>query len=123
MRTAFLSLVMLTVTLLAAAPAFAQAFRDPMRPAGSAPAVSVTKRAAAQSLKLEGVIASGTARVAIVNGRVVRAGDTVAGFQIVKILTDGILYTRAGREFSLLLPDIRAKANVRVARSLEATKP
>lgn len=108
------------VSLLLAATAHAQAFRDPMRPPGSAPASA--RPAAPATLKLEGVI-SGTVRVAIVNGRLVRAGDVVAGAQIVEVLSDGVRYARAGRVQTLLLPGVHALAGVRVARSREATKP
>lgn len=115
--------LLLGMTLLLSAAGHADGFRDPMRPAGSAPAPSAVKRAAPNTLKLEGVITSGATRVAIVNGRLARPGDIVAGAHILKILPDGILYMRAGRKHSLLLPGTRASANVRVARSLEATKP
>jgi MSHA biogenesis protein MshK len=106
--------------LLLTAGAQAQTLRDPMRPPGSAPAS--VRLAGPVALKLEGVI-SGTVRVAIVNGRLVRAGDVVAGAQIVEVLSDGVRYSRAGRVQTLLLPGVHALAGVRLARSPEATKP
>ncbi|HEV7608407.1 MAG TPA: hypothetical protein VGO61_13775 [Steroidobacteraceae bacterium] len=106
--------------LLLAAGAQAQTFRDPMRPPGSTPA-SVRPSGPA-TLKLEGVI-SGTVRVAIVNGRLVRAGDEIANARIIEVLSDGVRYSRAGRIQTLLLPGVHALAGVRVARSPEATKP
>ena len=106
--------------LLLASAAQAQTFRDPMRPPGSAPAKSTVARST--TLKLEGVI-SGAVRVAIVNGRLVRAGDEVAGVRIVEVLVAGVRYTRAGREQTLMLPGVLALATVRVAHSPEATKP
>jgi MSHA biogenesis protein MshK len=108
------------VPLLLSAAAQAQTFRDPMRPPGSAPAVSSVRKATA--LQLEGVI-SGTVRVAIVNGRLVRAGDDVGGARILEVLSDGVRYSRAGRVQTLLLPGVHAITGVRVARSPEATKP
>ena len=108
------------VPLMLAATAHAQAFRDPMRPPGSAPASP--RPSAPATLKLEGVI-SGAVRVAIVNGRLVRAGDVVAGAQIVEVLSDGVRYSRAGRVQTLMLPGVHALTGVRVARSPEATKP
>ncbi len=108
------------LTLLLAAAAHAQAVRDPMRPSGSAP-VSASPRGPA-TLKLEGVI-SGSVRVAIVNGRLVRAGDEVAGARILEVLHDGVRYSRAGRVQSLSLPGARALSRVRVASSPEASKP
>jgi len=107
-------------SLLLSVSAQAQTLRDPMRPPGSAP-VSVRPSVSA-AIKLEGVI-SGTVRVAIVNGRVVRAGDTVAGAQILEVFSDGVRYSRAGRVQTLSLPGVRPLTGVRVARSPEATKP
>jgi hypothetical protein len=106
--------------LLLAAVAQAQTFRDPMRPPGSAPAARRPMQP--WTLKLEGVI-SGAVRVAIVNGRLVRAGDVVAGAQIIEVLSDGVRYSRAGRVQTLSLPGVHPLAGVRVARSPEATKP
>jgi MSHA biogenesis protein MshK len=108
------------LALLLAAGAYAQAVRDPMRPPGTA---TVTSRPRAiTTLKLEGVI-SGAQRVAIVNGRLVRAGDEVAGARILEVLNDGVRYSRAGQVQSLLLPGVRALGTVRVASSPEARKP
>ena len=105
--------------LLFASPAFAQAVRDPMRPAG---AVAAARPRAISTLKLEGVIA-GSVRVAIVNGRLVRAGDDVAGARILEVLNDGVRYSRGGQVHSLLLPGVTAIAVTRVARSPEAKRP
>jgi hypothetical protein len=99
--------------------AHAQAIRDPMRPAGVAPAA---RPRAVSTLKLEGVI-SGPVRVAIVNGRLVRAGDDVAGAKILEVLNDGVRYSRAGKVHSLLLPGVAATAVTRVVRSAEAKGP
>jgi hypothetical protein len=107
-------------SLLLAGAAQAQTFRDPMRPPGSTPAKSTVARST--TFKLEGVI-SGAVRVAIVNGRLVKAGDEIAGARIVEVLAGGVRYTRAGREQTLMLPGVLALANVRVAHSPEATKP
>lgn len=87
--------------------------RDPMRPAG---APSAARPAPSHALKLEGVIA-GEKRVAIVNGRLVRAGDTIAGARILEILAHGVRYERAGKVQTLTLAVTPANTNVRVARS------
>ncbi len=105
---------------LFAMPVSAQSFRDPMRPPGSAPVNAGPARSTA--FKLEGVIA-GSVRVAIVNGRLVHAGDDVAGAHIIEVLVDGVRYSRAGRIQTLVLPGIHPLMGVRVARSPEATKP
>jgi len=104
------------VAAAAAGRVFAAEFRDPMRPAGAPTAAAAARPAASTSLKLEGVIA-GEKRVAIVNGRLVRAGDTVAGARIVEVLAHGVRYERAGKVQTLTLVVTPANTNVRVARS------
>jgi CubicO group peptidase (beta-lactamase class C family) len=109
--------------LLLAAAAPAQTFRDPMRPAGATPAAPPARRTqAVAALKLEGIIA-GPALVAIVNGRLVRAGDEVGGATIVEVLHDSVRYSRAGRIQTLALRAQRPFPGVRVARSAEAITP
>lgn len=104
----------LCVAMLAAgAVSQAEGFRDPMRPAGAAPAPA---RQPVYSLKLEGVIA-GPTRVAIVNGRLVRAGDVIAGARIIEIFATGVRFERAGKTQTLTLPTVQSNAAVRVARS------
>ncbi|HUQ09288.1 MAG TPA: hypothetical protein VM146_03155 [Steroidobacteraceae bacterium] len=103
----------LLIAAAAAGRVFAGDLRDPMRPAGAPAAV---RPAPVYSLKLEGVIA-GEKRVAIVNGRLVRAGDTVAGARILEVLAHGVRYERAGKTQTLLLPVTPANTTVRVARS------
>lgn len=120
MRRRLRSSALCLAALVLAGAAHAQAFRDPMRPPGSAPAKSAVAKVSA--FKLEGVI-SGTVRVAIVNGRLVRAGDEVAGARIVEVMAGGVRYIRGGREQTLMLPGAVALSSVRVAHSSEATKP
>jgi MSHA biogenesis protein MshK len=108
------SLFLLAVAKLASA----QTFRDPMRPAGAAPAP--VRAAAPAALKLEGVI-QGPARVAIVSGRMVRAGDVVNGATVLEILPDGVRLSRAGKVQLLTLPAESMPGSVRVVRSLEAS--
>jgi hypothetical protein len=110
-------LLLALVLLGACACARGGDLQDPMRPPGRAPAV---RPAAPAAIRLEGVI-SGAMRVAIVNGRVVSAGDVVNGATILQILADGVQFTRGGRVQTLLLPGERAVAIVRVAS--EANKP
>ena len=106
--------------LLLVSGARSQTFRDPMRPPGSAPAAA--HAAKSTTLKLEGVI-SGAVRVAIVNGRLVQAGDEIAGARIVEVLAGGVRYARAGHIQTLMLPGVQALATVRVAHLSKATKP
>lgn len=101
------------VAAAAAGRVFAEGLRDPMRPAG-APAAS--RPAPVYSLKLEGVIAGGK-RVAIINGKLVREGDTIAGARILEVLAHAVRYERAGKVQTLTLAVTPANTNVRVARS------
>ena len=105
--------VLALVAAAAAGRVFSGEFRDPMRPAGA----SVPARpAAVQSLKLEGVI-GGAKRIAIINGRLVRAGDTVAGARILEVMAHGVRYERGNKILTLTLAVTPANTNVRVARS------
>ncbi len=105
--------------LLLANGAPADGLRDPMRPAGATSAPPAAPRMlSVQTLKLEGVIA-GETRVAIINGRAVRAGDTVAGVRIIEVLANGVRFDRAGKISTLTLPATHANAAVRVVRSKE----
>lgn len=107
------SLLLLAIAKVASA----QTFRDPMRPAGAAPAP--VRAAAPAALRLEGVI-DGAERVAIVNGRVVHAGDVVNGATVLEVLRRGVRLARAGKIQLLTLPAEPLPGSVRVARSVEA---
>jgi hypothetical protein len=110
------SLITLCAMLLLTGMARAGELRDPMRPAGAATAPTASRPAPVNSLKLEGVIA-GAQRVAIINGRLVRVGDTIAGAKILEVFAQGVRYERAGKVQMLTLPVARANAGVRVVRS------
>jgi MSHA biogenesis protein MshK len=107
------SLLILAIAKVASA----QTFRDPMRPAGAAPAP--VRASAPAALRLEGVI-NGAERFAIVSGRVVRAGDQVLGATILEIFPNGVRLSRAGKVQTLTLPAEPVIGSVRVARSVEA---
>jgi hypothetical protein len=91
-----------------------------MRPA-SLPGPVAHRAASASGLRLEGIMSSGHSRLAIVDGRIVRAGDTIAGARIVEIAADGIRYTRAGKDHYLTLP--AGKLTVRSNNIYQAGKP
>lgn len=80
---------------MAAKAASADRLVDPTRP----PAARATPVAAAQEegVRVEAVLRSQDRNVAIVNGRVVRAGDRVNGIRVAEILTDGVRYERDGQ--------------------------
>jgi MSHA biogenesis protein MshK len=106
--------------LLLAGTVHADGIRDPMRPAGAAPRVA--KPATQPSLKLEGIIAGGS-RVAIVNGRLVRAGDSIGSARILEVFANGVRYERAGKITTLTLPVVHASSAVRVARKPQESRP
>jgi hypothetical protein len=104
--------VAICAALLLAGITQAGEMRDPMRPAG-APAAA--RPAPVYALKLEGIIA-GTRRVAIINGRLVRAGETIAGARILEVFAHGVRYERAGKIHSLTLTVATANTGVRVVK-------
>jgi hypothetical protein len=107
------SLLLLAIAKVASA----QTFRDPMRPAGAAPAP--VRAAAPAVLRLDGVI-QGPTRVAIVSGRLVHAGDVVNGAQVLEVLSNGVRLSRAGKIQLLTLPAEPMPGSVRIA---EVKKP
>jgi hypothetical protein len=115
MNRPYRTLIFLAV--LFAHGARAEGLRDPMRPAGSAPPAA-PRMLALQSLRLEGVI-DGQKRFAIINGRLVSAGDEVAGVRILEVLSQGVRFERAGKVTTLMLPARSANVAVQVARSKE----
>lgn len=86
--------------LALAAPAGAA--RDPMRP--PVPAAGAKSSRSAPEPVLSAIIGSAARRVAIVDGRVVRAGDRIGGVEILAVFDDGIRYSRAGIVRELKLP-------------------
>jgi MSHA biogenesis protein MshK len=86
--------VHLLVAALLSTSATANGLADPTRPSHAPRAANP---AATQPVRVEGVFRSAERRLAIVNGKVVRAGDRVAGVQIDEILDDGVRYLRNGK--------------------------
>jgi len=94
----FLAGLLLSVTV------HAQALRDPMRPPLPA---SVMRSAPRDTIPvLSAVFSSARSRAAIVNGRLVHAGDTLGPFTIEAVLETGIRYQFAGDSFQLQLPKL-----------------
>ena len=104
------SLLILAIAKVASA----QGFRDPMRPAGATPAPA--RVAGPAPLRLDGVI-NGAERVAIVSGRLVRAGDVVNGATVLEVMQNGVRLSRAGKIQSLTLPAEPMPGSVRVAEA------
>ena len=87
----YLATVLLSLTAQAAT---ADRLVDPTRPA-TAKAVATAE--ASNGVKVEAIMNSGVHPLAIVNGKVVRAGDFIGAVQIEEILSDGVRYKRDGR--------------------------
>ena len=93
----YLATLMLSLTAQAAV---ADRLVDPTRPANVKAAVAAERT---DVVRLEAVLRSDGAPVAIVNGKVVRAGDHVGPARIDEVLPNGIRYTRDGRSFTARL--------------------
>jgi hypothetical protein len=94
----YLATLLLTMT---AQSALADRLVDPTRPA-NAKAMSSGERAES-GVRLEAILRSEGAHLAIVNGKVVRAGDRIGAARIDEVLADGIRYTRDGRSHTARL--------------------
>ncbi len=92
MTNPYLAAALLAMT--AAHAAAADRLLDPTRPAT---AKNVVTSETVSAVKVEAIMNSGGKQLAIVNGKVVRAGDIVNGARIDEVLGDGVRYTRAGQ--------------------------
>jgi MSHA biogenesis protein MshK len=66
---------------------------DPTQPAHARAANTGETLAA---VRLEAILQSGERRLAIVNGKVVRAGDRLGAIQILEVNSDSVRYSRGG---------------------------
>ena len=88
--------------MLICAPGFADGLRDPMRP----PAPAATPGAVIHDSlpAVSAIFVAGDARVAVVSGRLVRAGDEIGDGKIEAVSADGVIWRRRGVAHELLLP-------------------
>jgi MSHA biogenesis protein MshK len=86
----YLAAVLLTMSAKAAADRLVDPTRPPQAPDNSS-------RQSEETLRVEAVLRSAERDLAIVNGKIVRAGDRVGGVQVQAILSDGIRYVRDGQ--------------------------
>jgi MSHA biogenesis protein MshK len=93
----YLAMLLLAGTVQAAA---AERLADPTRPAHAKPSAPAPSAA---EMRLEAVMKSGDRHVAVVNGRVVRAGDRIGDVQIEEITSDAVRYRRGGQSQVLRL--------------------
>ena len=93
----YLATLLLTI---AAQAATADRLVDPTRPTHAKESAS----AAHKHVRLEAILRAEDRLLAIVNGKIVRAGDRVGDARIDEILGDSIRYTLAGRSSIARLP-------------------
>lgn len=86
----YLATLLLSMT---AKTAMADRLLDPTQPAHARPANTGETLAA---VRVEAILQSGERRLAIVNGKVVRAGDRVGSIHILEVNSDGVRYSRDG---------------------------
>jgi MSHA biogenesis protein MshK len=86
----YLATLLLSMTAKAA---FADRLVDPTQPAHARPA---NPSESLPAIRVEAILQSGERRLAIVNGKVVRAGDRVGSIQILEVSADGVRYSRDG---------------------------
>lgn len=86
----YLAALLLTMSAKAAADRLVDPTRPPQAP-------SPSSDPAHGGVRVEAVLRSADRDLAIVNGKIVRAGDRIAGVQIEAILPDGIRYVRDGQ--------------------------
>ena len=93
-RRSALSAMTLVALLALGGAAGAETLQDPTRPVT---AREVTQSPDSGALQIEAIMDSGPRRIAIVNGKIVRAGDRIGTALIEEIGSDSIRYTRDGR--------------------------
>jgi hypothetical protein len=86
----YLAALLLTMSAQAAADRLVDPTRPPQAP-------SPSSDPSYEGVRVEAVMRSAERDLAIVNGKIVRAGDRVAGVLIEAILPDGIRYVRDGQ--------------------------
>ena len=101
----------LGMALLCAVRASAGQVFDPTRPAAGSGKASEHARSAAPSepLDLSFVATGAQRRIAVVNGHVVREGDSVAGARVTRITSGRVVLNRNGRRVVLHM----SKKNIR----------
>jgi hypothetical protein len=90
MHHPYLAALLLSMSAKAAAERLADPTRPPQAPAAN-------DSTSAETVHVEAVLRSADRDLAIVNGKIVRAGDHVCGVQVEAILADGIRYVRDGQ--------------------------
>lgn len=111
----YLAALLLSLTAQAAA---ADQLVDPTRPSN---AKAATAPARQNAFRLEAILTSNGTPIAIVSGKVVRAGDSVGGARIDAVLADGVRYTKDGRSQTARLEPKVMQVRRNVVRNEEET--
>ena len=90
MHHPYLAALLLSMSAKAAADRLVDPTRPPQAPEAS-------NSTSPETVRVEAVLRSAERDLAIVNGKIVRAGDHVCGARVEEILADGIRYTRDGQ--------------------------
>lgn len=93
----YLAVILLSLTARAA---MADRLVDPTRPYN---AKSDSTAEPTDSIRLEAILRSGDRHLAIINGKVVRAGERVGPARIDEVFADGVRYTRDGQSHTARL--------------------
>lgn len=101
--------VLLAALLLPLDPSAASTLPDPMRPPSAQERVTAAKSAASSAVPsrrwtLQGIVGGARTRLAIVNGRLVAAGERVGEARLIEIRADSIRLQQGRRSWLLHLP-------------------
>lgn len=88
--------VAIAVSLALASGLKAETLADPTRPSAYRGSVPTATTTAPGRMRVEAVVNRGGERLAIVDGKIVRAGDQVSHGRIEEVMSDGVRYTRGG---------------------------
>lgn len=106
----------LSILLTLSSVGAAEPLRDPTQPASARDWAS---QAGTGALRLQAIFSSGERRLAIVNGKLVRAGDRIHSAVIEEISADGIRYSRDGRSQVVLLAPSKLPVRKHAAQNEE----
>jgi hypothetical protein len=107
----YLATLLLSMTAKAAV---ADRLVDPTQPAHTRPANNGETLSA---VRVEAILQNGERRLAIINGKVVRAGDRVGAIQILEVTADGVRYSRGGETSVARLTEKPMQVRRNVVRS------
>jgi len=90
----------------------ADALEDPLRPANWAqPTASTPVNVDTGDWQLESTLISSGRRVAIINGRAVRAGDAIAGARVLRVEPVAAHLRHDGRRFTIRRQDTQVRSS------------